>query len=310
MFGELPDLPHVPELPGRGPGADLTGRACGLLAELAVDLQPAGWRLTSAPGSDQGRARSMLAWDLDAVEEVLQGYAGALKLAVCGPWTLASTVELPRGGRALADRGARRDLAHALAEGLVEHVADVRRRVPGAVPVVQFDEPGLPAVLAGTVPTASGYSRYRPVEEVEALELLTDVLTALRKADPDVPPAVHCCAPDVPVALLCRAGIRAIGFDLSLAGSRMTDELAAAVEAGVALFVGAVPALPPDSVPSDAEVAREVLGFWRRLGFADETAAGSCVVTPRCGLAGADPGWARDAMALSREAARVVGEGG
>ena len=32
VFGELPDLPFLPELPGRGPGADMTGRAAALLA--------------------------------------------------------------------------------------------------------------------------------------------------------------------------------------------------------------------------------------------------------------------------------------
>ena len=29
VFGELPDLPHLPELPGRGPGAELIGRTPG-----------------------------------------------------------------------------------------------------------------------------------------------------------------------------------------------------------------------------------------------------------------------------------------
>ena len=57
----LPDLPHLPELPGRGAIADLTGRAVAVTAELGFDLQPAGWRLTDAPGVDHRRARSRLA---------------------------------------------------------------------------------------------------------------------------------------------------------------------------------------------------------------------------------------------------------
>ena len=33
IAGELPGFPHLPELPARGPGADLTGRTAGLLVD-------------------------------------------------------------------------------------------------------------------------------------------------------------------------------------------------------------------------------------------------------------------------------------
>ena len=164
VLGELPDLPHLPELPARGATAGMTGRAAALVAELGFDLQPAGWRLTDAPGVDHRRARSLLAQDLDVLEEQTQGYAGPLKLQVAGPWTLASTVEKPRGDKVLSDVGARRDLAQALAEGVRDHLADVRRRVPGAELLLQVDEPALPLVLAGRVPTASGFHRHRSVD--------------------------------------------------------------------------------------------------------------------------------------------------
>jgi hypothetical protein len=41
----LQALPHLPELPARGPGSDLVGRTAGRLVDLHVDLQPSGWRL-------------------------------------------------------------------------------------------------------------------------------------------------------------------------------------------------------------------------------------------------------------------------
>ena len=131
VLDQLPDLPHLPELPGRGAIADLTGRAVAITAELGFDLQPAGWRLTDAPGVDHRRARSRLAQDLDVLEEQTQGYAGPLKVQVAGPWTIASTIEKPRGDKVLSDHGARRELAQALAEGVRVHLADVQRRVPG-----------------------------------------------------------------------------------------------------------------------------------------------------------------------------------
>ena len=73
VVDELPDLPHLPELPDRGTIADLTGRGVAVIGELGFDLQPAGWRLTDSPGVDHRRAKSLLAQDLDVLEEELRG---------------------------------------------------------------------------------------------------------------------------------------------------------------------------------------------------------------------------------------------
>ena len=114
-FAEAPDLPYLPELPARGPYAGLVGRGTALLAGLAVDLQPAGWRLADASSREHRLAISTLRSDLDQLEEQAQGYLGPIKYAVAGPWTLAASMERPRGDRGLADRGARRDLGQSLA---------------------------------------------------------------------------------------------------------------------------------------------------------------------------------------------------
>ncbi|HLI42598.1 MAG TPA: methionine synthase, partial [Streptosporangiaceae bacterium] len=76
VAGELPGFPHLPELPDRGPGADLTGRTAGLLVGIAAEVTPRGWRLAGRPGRDLTRARSMLSADLDVAEEALQGFRG------------------------------------------------------------------------------------------------------------------------------------------------------------------------------------------------------------------------------------------
>ena len=140
VAGELPDFPHLPELPARGPGADLTGRTAALLVDIPVEVTPRGWRLAERPGRDLARARSMLSSDLDAMEEVLDGFRGSLKIQVCGPWTLAATLELTRTlNVAIADPGAVADLTASLAEGVAAHAAELAKRVPGARLVVQLD---------------------------------------------------------------------------------------------------------------------------------------------------------------------------
>ncbi len=151
VLGELPLLPFLPELPARGPWADLTGRTTALLADLHVDLQPSGWRITARPARDGQRARDLLSRDLDALEET--GAAPpALKVQCAGPWTLAATIELTRGDRLLADHGAVADLAASLAEGLRLHLADLQRRFPATALVLQLDEPALPGVLSRADP--------------------------------------------------------------------------------------------------------------------------------------------------------------
>lgn len=298
VLGELPDLPHLPELPGRGPGADLIGRAATLLVDLPVHLQPTGWRLTDAPGLDLRRARDQLTRDLDALEELAGEYEGPLKVQVAGPWTLAATIELHRGERILTDPGAVRDLAASYAEGLAGHLDRVRKRVPGARLLVQLDEPALPAVLAGRVPTASKLNRIRPVEEMVAEETLTGLIGGL-----DAYPIVHCCAADVPYALLRRAGARALSVDF--AKVRDEDAIGESVDAGLGLLFGVVPGT--DARMSDpADNVAGVRELWRRLGFPPGDLARAVVVTPACGLAGASPAYARAALRACREGGHVL----
>ena len=303
VTGELPDLPHLPELPLRGAGADMIGRTASLLVDLHVDLQPAGWRLTDRPGADERGARALLRADLDALELAALGFSGPLKLQVTGPLTLAASVERPRGDRALADYGARRDLAQSLAEGVREHAADVAKRVPDAQVVVQVDEPSLPAVLAGAVPTSSGFGRHRSVESAEAEELLAGVLGAAGEWA-----VVHCCAADVPVRLAQRAGARAVSLDVGLLTANVLDELAEAIDGGLAVWPGVVPSRRPDSVPSDRELAERLERLFTRLDADPARLAVGVVVTPTCGLAGADVGWAREAYRLARDVARAFAE--
>ena len=302
VVDQLPDLPHLPELPDRGTVADLTGRGVATIGELGFDLQPAGWRLTDAPGVDHRRARSLLAQDLDVLEEELQDYRGQLKVQVAGPWTLASTIEKPRGDKVLSDLGARRELAQALAEGVRLHLADVQRRVPGASLVLQLDEPALPFVLAGQVPTASGFNRHRSVTPPLAQDSLEWVLGA---AD-DAATVVHCCAAEVPIDLLRRSGAGGVSVDLAVLGAAAYEELATAIDEGARVFLGVVPSTG-DSAPSTKATLERALRLLDMLGFDREEVSDQLVLTPACGLAGASPAYAKGALGAVRAAAAELG---
>jgi methionine synthase II (cobalamin-independent) len=303
VTGELSEFPHLPELPLRGAGADMIGRTASLLVDLHVDLQPAGWRLTDGPGADERGARALLRADLDALEIAALGYSGPLKLQVTGPLTLAASIERPRGDRALADYGARRDLAQSLAEGVREHLADAAKRVPGAQVVVQVDEPSLPAVLAGAIPTSSGFGRHRAVDSAEGEQLIAEVVRAAGEWA-----VVHCCASDVPVRLVQRAGAQAVSLDVGLLTADVLDELTEVVNDGLAVWPGIVPSRRPDRVPSDRELVERLERLFARLDIDPARRAAGTVVTPGCGLAGADIGWTRQVYRLVRDVAREFAE--
>jgi methionine synthase II (cobalamin-independent) len=304
VLGELPDFPHLPEVPGRSESASMLGRALAMLVDLAVDLQPAGWRLTDAPGADQRRARSLLAQDLDTLEELAQGLRGPLKVQVAGPWTLAATVERPRGDKVLADHGARRELAESMAEGLRAHLRDVGRRVPGADLVLQVDEPALPAVLAAEIPTASGFGRHRAIHTPEAVGALRSYVEAARAEQASS--VVHCCAGGLPLKRLMEAGAGAVSVDLGLVAEEEYDEYAAALDQGMGLWLGVVPAIEPARPAAAEAVADRVRRLVARLGFEPDRAGDLVVLTPSCGLAGATPRWAREALRTVRAAARQL----
>ena len=320
VAGELPDFPHLPELPDRGPGADLTGRTAALLVEIPVEVTPRGWRLAERPGRDLARARTMLSSDLDVMEEVLDGFRGPLKIQLCGPWTLAATLELPRTlNVAIADPGAVADLTASLAEGAAAHVAEVAKRVPGARLVVQLDEPALSAVAGGEVPTASGLSRIAPVEADTLRERLAQAI-----ASTGTYTVVHSCSTAVPFGIIRAAGAGALSFDLSQLRRGEEDAVAEAAEAGLGLLTGVMPAVPEPASPGSAgpagtvapgdgsaearQAAERVIRLWRRLGLPLETCPEQAVVTPACGLAGASPAQARAALTRCREAGSMLAE--
>lgn len=303
VAGETPQLPGLPELPGRGAGADMIGRSLALLDELPASVVPSGWRFAAAPGADMRRAAAWLRQDLDAFEEATHSSAAPVKVQLAGPYTLAASVELGTGERSVSDHGARRDLVAAFAEAAAAHVAEVRRRLPHAAAVLlQVDEPSLSAVLAGGVPTASGYRSYRSVGEHEVRAGLTSIVTAVHAVGGAV--AFHSCATDVPLRIMLDAAPDALSLDLAALVSDTYDTMGEAIDGGTALLLGTVrtDAAPSAPLASGLTALRR---WWSDLGFpAEELSA--VAITPTCGLAAATPSDARRILARCRDLATAL----
>ncbi|HWM58283.1 MAG TPA: methionine synthase [Pseudonocardia sp.] len=307
VVGELPLLPALPELPARGVGADLIGRTAALLVDIHTEVWPSGYRVAARPGRDDRRGRDLLQFDVDAFEAACDSARpGWVKVQAAGPWTLAAGVELHTGNRVLTDRGAVREFAASLTEGLRAHVSEVAART-GAAVLLQLDEPSLPAVLDGRLPTASGFGTVSAVPEPDVADLLRVLIGSV-----GVPVAVHCCAPRPPVRLLAGIGAAAVGLDATrpeIAGRSaqpaQLDALGEVWDAGTPLLLGLVPTRAPDRPVTYRDPARTAFDLADRLGFDRARLPALAVPTPTCGLAGADPAWARRALTLCRELAQA-----
>jgi hypothetical protein len=289
--GELgsPHLPFLAELPARGVGSDALGRTASLLEELAVDVQPYGWRLVDRPGKDFRRAASALSTDINVLADVAgaeDASAEEIKLQLVGPLSLAAGLHLHNGERALLDYGARRDLTASLAAGVGSYLARVSAAVPGARLVVQLNEPDVAAVLAGTIPTASGYRTLRAVASSEARESWRLVMDALRAAGAA---EVVVSVPEVkaPFDQILQAGADGVAVPLKALTSRQWEQLAGAVEAGKRLWAGALD-VEAGSLPKVGDCVESVWRPWRQLGLPASSLA-SLRVTPSAGLAGHSP---------------------
>lgn len=305
VVGELHRLPNLVELPARGVGADMIGRAGALLVDIALDTVPRGYRITARPGAVVRRAVSLLDEDVDALEEAWEKAGGAVsgrsvKVQAPGPITLAAGLELPNGHRAITDAGAVRDLAASLAEGVAWHRAELARRL-GTTVVVQYDEPVLPAALAGRLTGVTALNPVHPVDEAAAVELID---TCVAAAGAEV--MLHSCASDLPWKMLQRTGIQALSVDATGLGDGDLDGLGEFLDSGRAVVLGLLPTNAPQRRPSAEEVAAAAVAVTDRIGFSRAVVGERVGISPACGLAGAGAGWARIAIEIAQRAADAV----
>lgn len=311
VLDEHTDFMYLPELPNRGPGADMIGRTGALLStvvsDLAIETTPTGWKFADAPGMYVRRAQSWLSEDLDRLEERVGNADVQLKVQLTGPITLAATIGLQRGERAMTDPGAVRDIALAHREVVTAHIRDVRRRLPGATLTVQIDEPAMDGALRGLVPRQSGFGRLRAIESSVAVEVHTRIADAI--TDAGATPWLHSCAPHWPLELVLKAGYRGISADFSLLTDADEEALGTAIEGEVTIAAGVIPtndATLGSKPASELAAVTPIRLRYQRLGL--EQRLTGVVVTPTCGLGNVTWKSALVAIARVQSAARLLEE--
>lgn len=310
LAGETGAMPHLPILPARGLGSDAVGRTTALCADLSVDRGARSWRITDRPGHAQRVAADHVERDLDVCEEFWGTGPDTVVVPVTGPWTLAASLELAGGHRMLTDGGAVTYLAESLAAGVVDHVADVRRRFDAEVLVV-LDEPAAGAVAAGRLPDATGGSHLPPVGHRE----MSEAWRTVTGATPPTVLSLPGLADGVHVALI-DSGAASVAVPVSaIRGTAALDALGAVRASGIDVVFGAVPARPQGTdahtgeylEPEFRDVAVDVARLWDELSFPRIDLVDHVGLTVAPGFAAAPAEWIAPAYAAGRRAAELMG---
>ena len=309
VVGELHTLTHLVELPARGVGADLIGRAGALLVDIGIDTVPRGYRIAPGRSSVVRRAVSLLDEDVDALEEAWEkaGLRGGgrgpsrCRRPVRSRWRRTSNWPTdtarsptpvrcatwrasPRRGRCAAprrDRASARDAGR----GAVRRAVAARR---AGGPADRGDRASRRCIRSTR--------RWRSGLLDECVETVGGEV------------ALHCCAPDLPWKMLQRSAFSAVSVDVATLTAADSRRHRRVRRIGPRRDARGGPVQAPDRRPSAEEVAK-VGGVDHRptrlppCGAArpDRRHAG---VRPR----GATAQWARTAIELAQKVADAIAE--
>ena len=155
-------FPFLPHLPALGWRATPLARTLAVCEGLAFDGVSFGWRMVHSGGRgarESALAKDRLLSDINLLADRVgaqkkrftsgvEGSAAVYKIQLVGPLTLAASIYLPGGERAISDAGASRDLLESLREAL---------QSPQALIAVQLDESEFQRLMEGSIPTVSGF---------------------------------------------------------------------------------------------------------------------------------------------------------
>ena len=287
----LPELPAVPQLPGRDPREGMLAQWLTALPEIEVERDGSVTLLGESDTAPEcvfdDRAHSGLLAFLDAASQA-ERVPVRVKAQVTGPLTLgtalhAAGMPAPRAYQRAAA------VTRAWSVALEELVAT---RLPDAGLVLFLDEPALVQWRRDDA----------PLDRESAIDVLSGALAAV-----DSVTGVHVCG-DGDLALALEAGPEVLGVEVD-------DDLVQHT-VGLARFLDGDGWIAWGAVPTDRPVGESADPHWRVLArvWCELTRRGCDpvplrtrgVITPACGLAGYGASQAERVLGIARElAARV-----
>ena len=299
-----PTCHTCPNCPSAAPGADMIGRTAALLVDLPVEI--AAYRLAAhrPRGRDLRRARDFLARDLDALETQADGLRR--RRSRCrwpGRGRSPPARTAVSGHRVVTDHGAVRDLAGSLAEGL--------RRAPGrpgpapaagAAWSCRWTSRRCPAVLAGEVPTPSGYGTVRSVEPCDGPSRRCAMCSPWRLGRPGR--ALLCGRRADRAAARGRAPMRSRSTPACSAAPTSTRSARRSRRACRCGWACCRRPIPTITLRRRGSTIKRICGA--RSASRSSSWPASVVPTPACGLAGATPAYVRRVLAVLRDVGRSL----
>jgi len=279
VVGEFPDIATLCEHPQRGPGADMVGRTYGRLHALdetfSVTARAGQWVRSAGTNKELRQAHSWLREDIEITLEAIEQSDAAIKIAYCGPFTLASETHQNIGERLIGDAGAVRDLAHALAAVITEDISEWKRWQPARKVIVQVDEPWLFGVRHGSVPR-EGRGFLPPMSSVGIEQVFSEIAERLSSADEMW---LHHCDTELALNEMMKTRFSTVSFPLRSIRARDRGAIEAWLDSRRRLALGVDLA-----TQSEKRVVLQVIEFGQQLGI-DESSLGEYFdITPECGL--------------------------
>lgn len=307
ICGELATV-HLAELPHRGPGSDLVGRAAGILTDLPFDVIAGDYRLVQGKSTLARRAKSLLSEDCDLLEEVWErsgrsssqkSSTNVVKTQVVGPYTLAASLELRTGVRAIKDSGAINALIDSLADGIATQAKDLARRLNAQL-IVQLDEPLLADVIDGYLKPPTRLDVINPITAQQVSEGYARFIAAV-----GYPVILRSVRRRHPWEIFGQ--FDGVCIDLGSITRKDYDALGALSENDCALFLGVIPVQQPIAHCAIEEVLQGVVQVTDKIGISRKTVARQAIITPQSGFAATnDVEWIKQALALAQRASETL----
>jgi methionine synthase II (cobalamin-independent) len=108
----------------------------------------------------------------------------------------------------------------------------------------------------------------------------------------------------VPWNLLARTRFAGVSVDLAQIRTADLDGIGQLLDEGRDVIIGAVPGTAPEPSPAAEQIAASCAELTDRIGLSRKVLAEHVLISPACGLAGADEKWAKTSLALCSTAAQ------